>query len=63
MSEVVLADEGFADYVCVCDARRGMAEEMGKVNGFVGGYLKNGGSGHRKGAHGRDESIRNWWDM
>lgn len=63
MSEVVLSDEGFADYVCVCDARRGMVKEMGEVNSFVRGYLENGGSGHRKGAHRRDESIRNWWEV
>lgn len=63
MSEVVLSDEGFADYVCVCDARRGIFKEMGEVNGFVRGYLENGGSGHRKGAHRRDESIRNWWEV
>lgn len=35
MSKVVFADKGFADYVCVCEARQWIAEEMGEVNGFV----------------------------
>lgn len=59
----MLSDEGFADYVRVCDARRGMFKEMGEINSFVRGYLKNRGSGYRKGVHRRYESIRNWWKV
>jgi hypothetical protein len=38
--EVVFPDEGFADYVGVCEGRGWVGEEVSEVEGFVGGDLE-----------------------
>jgi len=38
--EVVFPDEGFADYVGVCEGGGWVGEEVGEVEGFVGGDLE-----------------------
>jgi hypothetical protein len=38
--EVVFPDEGFADYVGVCEGGGWVGEEVSEVEGFVGGDLE-----------------------
>lgn len=45
MREVVFPDQRFADYVSIGEGGEWVGKEVGEVEGFVGGYLEEGGCG------------------
>lgn len=40
-----------------------MVEEVGKVDGFIGGYLEEGRIGRRNGGDGGNECVGCWWQI